>query len=212
MSIEGSGTAVSALSRSLALAQMLAGRIAESAGTSSLQSPARSGPVSPPPPKGDCKDGGDRVDLSPEACAFAAAQDLSREELAAVRDLQQRDTEVRTHENAHASAGGAAAGAPALTFEKGPDGRNYAIGGEVPIEVSRGATPEETIRNAEQVRAAALAPANPSAQDRSVAAAAGAMESQARAELAREAADPRVRAYGVAPGAADEPVAVDTFA
>lgn len=210
MSIEGSGTAVSAMSRSLALAQMLAGRIAESAGTSSLQSPVRSGAVSSPPPsKEDC---GDRVHISPEARAFAAAQDLSREELAAVRDLQQRDTEVRTHENAHASAGGAAAGAPALTFEKGPDGRNYAVGGEVPIEVSRGATPEETIRNAEQVRAAALAPANPSAQDRSVAAAAGAMESRARAELAREAADPRVRAYGGEPGAADEPVAVDTFA
>ncbi len=42
---------------------------------------------------------------------------------------------------------------------------------------------EATIRKAQTIRAAALAPANPSAQDRAVAAAATPMEAAARREL-----------------------------
>lgn len=67
---------------------------------------------------------------------------------------------------------------------KGPDGRMYAVGGEVRIDVSPGRTPEETVRKAEQIRRAALAPVDPSAQDYRVAAQAAQMMAQAQQEIA----------------------------
>lgn len=58
----------------------------------------------------------------------------------------------------------------------------YATAGEVPIRMQKGRTPEETIANARQVVAAAMAPADPSPQDYKVAANALKMEFEARAE------------------------------
>ena len=102
-----------------------------------------------------------------------------------IRQLQARDREVRAHEAAHAAAGGAHAGAPSYTFEHGPDGQSYAVGGEVSINVSPVAgDPEATLQKAKQVRAAALAPAEPSAQDMKVAQRAQAMAAKARMEVA----------------------------
>jgi hypothetical protein len=109
---------------------------------------------------------------------------LTAEQEAEVTDLRHRDAEVRAHEAAHAAAAGALGGGASFEYQTGPDGRNYAVGGEVPVEMAVGHTPEETIRNAAQLRAAALAPAQPSAQDRAVAAEASAMEAAARAEIA----------------------------
>lgn len=86
-----------------------------------------------------------------------------------VRELQRRDAEVRRHERAHAAAGGAVAGAPVYEYQRGPDGRFYAVNGEVRIDVSPAGSPEATIAKMEQVIRAALAPAQPSAQDRAVA-------------------------------------------
>ncbi len=106
-----------------------------------------------------------------------------------IRDLSSRDREVRAHEQAHASVGGQYAGAPTYQFQRGPDGVNYAVGGEVSIDVSAASTPEETIRKMQIVRAAALAPAEPSPQDRSVAAQASATLAQAQGELARQNSD-----------------------
>ena len=102
--------------------------------------------------------------------------------------LKARDREVRAHEAAHtAAAGSLAKGGPSFTFQRGSDGRLYAVGGEVNIDTS-GASgdPETTIQKARQIRAAANAPANPSAQDRAVAAQATRMEAQARRELQQE--------------------------
>lgn len=112
-------------------------------------------------------------------------------EAAEVRLLQQlsaRDREVRTHERAHAAAaGGLANGGPSFQFTRGPDGRLYATGGEVNIDVSPVANdPEATIEKAQKIRRAALAPTNPSQQDRAVAARATAMATEARVELQRE--------------------------
>ena len=53
-----------------------------------------------------------------------------------VRELQQSDAEVRRHEAAHAAAGGEFAGAPTFTYQTGPDGKRYAVGGEVSIDTS----------------------------------------------------------------------------
>ena len=113
--------------------------------------------------------------------------ELTPDEQAQVDKLKARDREVRAHEQAHlAAAGGMAFSGASFTYERGPDGVSYAIGGEVGISTSKGRTPEETLRRAEQIRAAALAPADPSGQDRAVAAAAGQMAQQARAEMAQQ--------------------------
>ncbi len=113
---------------------------------------------------------------------------LTEEELKQLRELKQRDREVRTHEQAHlAAAGSLAKGGPSFKFQRGPDGQQYAVGGEVNIDISaEPGDPKATIEKAQRIRRAALAPANPSAQDRSVAAAATRIESEARAELAQQ--------------------------
>ncbi len=110
------------------------------------------------------------------------------EEQAEIEKLRKRDQEVRTHEQAHiAAAGGLAKGGATLSFQRGADGKQYAVGGEVNIDTSPvSGNPEATIQKAKQIRAAALAPANPSAQDRAVAASASALEAQAQQELQKE--------------------------
>lgn len=112
--------------------------------------------------------------------------ELSAQEQAVVRQLQARDREVRAHEQAHVAAGGQHAGGATYSYETGPDGKRYAVSGEVPIDTSEEATPGATIQKARIVRKAALAPAKPSATDRQVASKATAMEQKARQELQEE--------------------------
>jgi hypothetical protein len=113
----------------------------------------------------------------------AAGRPLSEDEKKVLGELRARDAEVRAHEMAHKAAGGGMTGAISYTYQTGPDGKAYAIGGEVSISAAPGSSPEETIRRAQAVRAAALAPASPSGADMAAASAAGKMESQARAQL-----------------------------
>lgn len=109
---------------------------------------------------------------------------LSPEELAVVEKLKARDKEVRDHEQAHARVGGQYAGSPSYTYQAGPDGRNYAVGGEVPIDVAPvSGDPEATIRKMEIVKAAALAPAEPSSADRRIASLADSQRMEALMEL-----------------------------
>lgn len=117
--------------------------------------------------------------------------ELDQEEIQQVRKLSQRDREVRAHEQAHASvAGSLAKGGPSFSYQRGPDGQLYAIGGEVKIDASAVAgDPEATAEKAQQIQRAALAPAQPSQQDRAVASAAAALEAQARAEIAQQQAE-----------------------
>jgi len=101
-----------------------------------------------------------------------------------VQQLRQRNQEVKTHEMAHlASAGQHALGGPTYTYQQGPDGRRYAVGGEVPIDISKEKTPEATVEKMRAVKRAALAPAEPSSADRSIAAAAAALKNEAHREL-----------------------------
>ncbi len=118
-------------------------------------------------------------------------QELSEEDQRKVERLKQRDREVRAHEAAHmAAAGGNARGGAHFDYEKGPDGRSYAVGGEVSIDTSTvSGDPEATLAKAQAIRQAALAPADPSGQDRQVAAEAVAMAAQARQEISQRAAD-----------------------
>ncbi len=113
--------------------------------------------------------------------------ELSEEEQEQVEELKTRDREVRTHEQAHlAAAGQYARGGPTYTYQRGPDGKRYAIGGEVQIDTSSVPDdPEATLQKAQVIRAAATAPAEPSSQDQAVAAAATKMAAEARQEIAR---------------------------
>lgn len=120
-----------------------------------------------------------------------STRELADNEKRQVAELKKRDVEVRAHEAAHVAAGGAyVRGGASFSYQTGPDKGRYAVGGEVSIDTSPvNGDPEATIRKMQTVRSAALAPANPSGQDRSVAAKAAAREAQAQQELARERAE-----------------------
>lgn len=122
---------------------------------------------------------------------------LTEAERKEVQKLKQRDREVRAHEAAHKAAGGSLASAPSYETVTGPDGRSYAVAGEVKIDTSPVPNnPEATIRKMEVVRRAALAPSQPSAQDRQVAADAAAKIQQARAEKREQDAEEREEIQG----------------
>ncbi|QQD23450.1 hypothetical protein GJQ55_02655 [Venatoribacter cucullus] len=120
-------------------------------------------------------------------------QQQEEAELELVRELKQRDQEVRAHEQAHAAVGGQLAGGATYTYQQGPDGVRYAVGGEVQIDMSKVPNdPQATLDKMQLVQRAALAPAEPSSQDRQVAAQAGQVAAQAMAEIAQERQDRRV--------------------
>lgn len=116
----------------------------------------------------------------------SSTEKLSEDEKRLVQDLRSRDAEVRTHEAAHQAAGGGMTGAASYTYQQGPDGRMYAIGGEVSISIPSGSTPQESMRNAQQAIAAAMAPADPSGQDFAVASSAMVMLMKAQQQLLKE--------------------------
>jgi len=120
----------------------------------------------------------DTLELSPEAKQM-------------LESLKARDKEVRAHEAAHlAAAGGIAKGGAQFSMQRGPDGNSYAVGGEVGIDMSAVPNdPQATIAKARQIATAALAPADPSPQDRAVASKARQMEANAAAELANKSND-----------------------
>jgi len=121
-----------------------------------------------------------------------ASTGLSKKDQAQIQQLKSRDAEVKTHEQAHLSAAGSLATSGAsFTYATGPDGIRYAIGGEVSIDTSKvKGDPAATIKKAEIIQSAALAPASPSGQDKAVAAQARAMAEAARAELAQKSQQP----------------------
>lgn len=148
-------------------------------------------------------EGASVVRLSPRAAEIAAhasepghvasscptcAAEMGGDEQREIDELERRDAEVRRHEQAHlAAAGPYATGGPSYEYEIGPNGRRYAVGGHVDVDTSEiSGNPEATLRKAETIRRAALAPADPSGQDHAVAARATQMAASARAEIGRE--------------------------
>lgn len=144
----------------------------------------------------------------------ANGKELSEEESSQVDELKKRDREVKQHEQAHlAAAGGYALGGPVYEYQNGPDGKRYAVGGHVNMDTSEEKTPEATLQKAAVLQKAATAAAEPSGQDRAVAAQAAQMAADARKEIAQEKSktgsdNPAVKAYtsasrlGAAPASA----------
>ncbi|RVU36676.1 hypothetical protein EOI86_15995 [Hwanghaeella grinnelliae] len=153
--------------------------------------------------------------VTAQAGSALSPDGLTPEQQQVVAELERTDAEIKRHEQAHAAAGGPYAGAPSYDYTRGPNGRLYAIGGDVQIDAAPiPGNPEATIQKMQIVRRAALAPANPSPQDQRVAAIAQQRitearreqseleleERQAAAEQRREA---QQRAEGLQPGAAE---------
>jgi hypothetical protein len=144
---------------------------------------------------------------------------LAPQQAAQIQKLKDRDATVRKHEAAHIAAGGPYVhGGAHFEYQSGPDGHAYAVGGEVSIDTSPiPHDPAATIAKMEVVRAAALAPADPSDQDRQVATEATAAiqqaqteESQAQAESVAGGAAPPVGSASQRNNAGDEPTAAGT--
>jgi len=116
--------------------------------------------------------------------ALGQSQPLTDQEQKQLQQLQQRDREVRAHEAAHQAVAGALGGAAHFELKTGADGKRYAVGGEVSIDSSKvNGDPRATLAKANRIKRAALAPLDPSAQDRAVAAKAAAMAAQAIKEI-----------------------------
>jgi hypothetical protein len=153
-------------------------------------------------------------------------QPLTPQQKQQVNQLKKIDTDVRQHEAAHlAVAGGYARSGIVLDFSTGPDGKQYAVGGHVDIDTApvKG-DPRATIDKLRTVQAAALAPADPSGQDRAVASAAAAGVARAEQELSQKqstaasnapASSPHRESYANATSPEDaqpKGVLLDTFA
>lgn len=116
----------------------------------------------------------------------SSSTELTPSEKALITRLQAQDTAVKAHENAHISAGGSVILSGAnYVYQKAPDERLYAVGGEVAIDTAPENEPEATVKKMQLVRAAALAPSDPSPTDYQVAATASMLQMQARLEIAR---------------------------
>lgn len=193
--IASSGSTIGAPNRTAVPAADSAERAADQQNKASANTAARPGPPaarldfqtqnqSQSAPKEGEAAGGEQTNENGEKVDESG---LTEAEQRQVEKLKARDREVRAHEQAHATVGGPVTGSPQYTFQQGPDGKQYAVGGEVSVDASpvRG-NPEATIRKMELVKKAALAPANPSSQDRRVAAEADAKIIAARQEIAAE--------------------------
>ncbi|HEY3380886.1 MAG TPA: putative metalloprotease CJM1_0395 family protein [Vicinamibacterales bacterium] len=127
-----------------------------------------------------------------DAETSAAADDREAaektEQQRAVQQLEEQDRKVRSHEQAHAAAAGSLAkGTVSYTYQLGPDGHLYAVGGQLSIDTSPvPGDPQATLRKAEQIEQASFAPGDSSAADRAAAALAVSLATHARQELARQ--------------------------
>lgn len=158
---------------------------------SAVQRPAAGAPQNDQ--RGDASEGTDRstgeedgkTNSNGQSSVSGNLNDLTEAQLRQVRELSARDAEVKAHEQAHKAVGGQYTGAISYSYQQGPDGKRYAVGGEVPIDVSEvSGDPQATIEKMRVVKAAALAPAEPSAQDQRVAALASQSIASAQVELA----------------------------
>ena len=116
----------------------------------------------------------------------STSTELTPSEKSVITQLQATDTAVKAHERAHISAGaGVILSGASFVYQKGPDERLYAVGGEVAIDTAAENEPEATVKKMQIVRAAALAPSDPSPTDYQVAATASMLQMQARLEITR---------------------------
>jgi hypothetical protein len=118
------------------------------------------------------------TDLNSAAYRILKASDSRK-----IDDLKRQERDIHAHEEAHYRSSGGKAFTPQYVYEVGPDGNKYAVKGTTKIILEEGKTSEETIKNARTARTAAMAPANPSDQDRKVILETVRMEQKARKKI-----------------------------
>ena len=122
--------------------------------------------------------------------AATTSKELTPEQQRQVADLKRIEANVIAHEQAHMAVGrDLVTSGPSYSYTYGPDGKPYAIGGEVNIDTSPEQKPEANISKGEHIVETALAPRDPSTQDYRVAAVGTQMADEGRVELASERSD-----------------------
>jgi len=92
-------------------------------------------------------------------------QDLSR----VLEKFRKKDAEVRSHEQAHATIGFTTTPI-SYNYQKGPDGKMYAVGGRVKLDTSLPDDPKDVSFKLDLMKKAASAPADTSGADNMIAA------------------------------------------
>ncbi len=101
--------------------------------------------------------------------------------------LEERDNEVRAHEQEHLNAAGEhARGGPVFETYTASNGKTFVTGGKVEVDLGETGDAKKTADKMAKIRKAALAPATPSQQDRAVEAEAAGKESAARAQMQQD--------------------------
>jgi hypothetical protein len=157
-------------------------------------------------------------EVAPPPAALTVA--LSDEALMQISILKARDTQLRQHEQAHhAASNGVDVSSASFTYQRGPNGVNYAVSGDVRIDTSAPRNPEDRLAQAEMINDVALAPLDPTPTDRAVAAKAQQMAQQARTEIVQQVAAPSTQKVELSPkdspsqnGKNLAPPRIDTFA
>ena len=121
----------------------------------------------------------------------ADGKKLSRENQDLVERLEARDAKVKSHEAAHIMASGGQAGMASYTYQTGPDGKRYAVGGSVNISTMSTGDAETDAMRARKTQRAAMATGEPSAQDLKTAMQARSMEM----EVSQKERDTALQAY-----------------
>lgn len=124
-----------------------------------------------------------------------SSRELTPAQRKQVEELRGIDAAVREHEAAHLRNGrGVVTSGASYSFTYGPDGKAYAVAGEVGIDTSPEHKPEANIDKGRAIQIAALAPRDPSSQDYQVASVGGQLESQGRSDLADQQVQERTEA------------------
>lgn len=131
-----------------------------------------------------------RVDLGREEALLLWRRIAAERRRSAEAALQAASVHVKAHERIHvAIAGPYAESAPRYSYAAGPDGRLYAVGGSVKVDLRPlPGDPEGTLRKAQALMRAAVGTGSPSAADLRVAAEAYRMAMAARREIEAERA------------------------
>jgi len=169
-------------------------------------------PKSPPPAA--------KTEAPPEKKLQHATSQLSDAQLLEISKLKARDTQLQQHVQAHhAASSGVDVSSASFTYQRGPNGVNYAVSGDVKIDTSAPAAPEDRLAQAAMISDVALAPADPTPTDRAVAAKAQQMAQQARIEIMQQSSSASAQQADFPPKSnvsrdSDSPVAkrIDTFA
>lgn len=131
------------------------------------------------------------VDLSAEATAALAESDespaLSEAERQEVRRLRSQERRLSMAQNAQRQLAGPYARSVSRSFRNGPDGVGYAVDGSISLDTTASSSPQENLKKAQTLRAAAMASGQPSASDMEAIARANQMEAKAQLEMARSA-------------------------